>query len=95
MAKLKLFLLSLAAGSLMTIFVLMNTGVFRHFFSLGAVLIGIYVFKSYEGKWSRISFILLTVIFAFLFPPIYVVLAYTYGWPVDPQFLDGIDEAVQ
>ncbi|WP_010269767.1 hypothetical protein [Paenibacillus senegalensis] len=67
MAKFKLFLFSVAAGILMSIFVLLNTGVFRHFFSLGAVLIGIYVFKTYEGKWSRISFILLTIVFSFFF----------------------------
>lgn len=94
MSKLKLLALSVAAGALMTIFVLLTGGVFRHFFSLGAVLIGIYVFKSYEDKWSRIAFILLTIIFSFLFPPIYVVLAYAYGWPVDPQFFEGLDEPV-
>lgn len=90
MAKLRLFLLSLAAGGLMTIFVL-SSGISKHLFSLGAVLIGIYIFKSYETKGSRIAFIVMTILFSFFIPPVYVVVAYANGWYVPPEFLDGIE----
>ncbi|MFD0867592.1 Uncharacterised protein [Chlamydia abortus] len=89
MRKLLLFLLSLAAGCLMSVFVFMS-GFYKHFFSLGAVLIGIYVFKSYETKGPKIAFILLTLVFSFLLPPTYVLFAYANGWYVPPQFLEGV-----
>ncbi|GIP32959.1 hypothetical protein [Paenibacillus sp. J2TS4] len=90
MRKLLLLVLSLAAGALMTVFVFMS-GFYKHLFSLGAVLIGIYVFKTYETKGPKIAFIVLTLIFSFLLPPTYVLIAYANGWYVPPQFLEGVE----
>jgi uncharacterized membrane protein AbrB (regulator of aidB expression) len=78
---------TLAAGILMSVFVL-TSGMFRHVFSLGAVLVGIQFFKRWEEKKPRIWFIVLVVLCALFLPLIYVFVAYSNGWYVDPRYLE-------
>ncbi|GIP36741.1 hypothetical protein J31TS4_00210 [Paenibacillus sp. J31TS4] len=86
-----LLLCSLVAGALMTVFVMLPGSITRHLFSLGALVIGFYFFQRFETKGIRIGFVVLTLVFSFLLPPVYVLLAHANGWPVDPAFLEGVE----
>ncbi|WP_438446761.1 hypothetical protein [Gorillibacterium sp. sgz5001074] len=79
--------LTLAAGILMSIFVL-TTGMFRHIFSLGAVLVGIQFFRREEEKKPRIWFVVLVLLLALVLPVLYVMLAYANGWYIDPRYTE-------
>lgn len=77
---------TLAAGILMSVFVL-TSGLFRHVFSLGAVVVGIQFFKRWEEKKPRIWFVVLVVLGALFFPLFYILIAVSNGWYVDPSYL--------
>lgn len=85
-----LLLCSLVAGALMAVFVLLPGTITRNLFSLGALVVGFYFFRQFDTKGIRIGFVLMTLFFSFLLPPIYVLLAHSNGWPVDPSFLEGV-----
>lgn len=85
------FLYSLAAGILMALFIMSTgTGPTRYVFSLVAVLLGIRFFKRYETLGQRISFIVIAILFSLLLPLVYVALALTNGWYVNPEYLKGV-----
>lgn len=73
MKTLKLLLFSFIAGHLLLIFSWMGTSIFRYIYSLGALFIGFYFFKTYESKWMRISFVLVSLLFYFILTVFYVI----------------------
>ncbi|MFK7695298.1 hypothetical protein [Paenibacillus sp. HJGM_3] len=73
MNNLKLILFSFLAGHLLLIFSWSGTSIFRYIYSLGALFLGIYFFRTYESKWRRISFILVALLFYFILTVVYVV----------------------
>jgi hypothetical protein len=76
---------ALAAGILMSIFVLVP-GLVRNIFSLGAILVGFQFFKREEEKKPRIWFVVLVFVFAMILPVLFVGISYTSGWYV-PDYL--------
>ncbi|TMV51892.1 hypothetical protein FE783_02805 [Paenibacillus mesophilus] len=67
-----LLLCSFLAGHLLLIFSWHEFSIFRYIYSLGALFIGIYYFKTFESKGLRISFVLLTLVFWVLLTVVYV-----------------------
>ncbi|WP_409341066.1 hypothetical protein [Paenibacillus sp. MBLB4367] len=82
---------SLLCGVLMSAFILVE-GVFRYAFSLGAIVIGIKFFRMYASIGARIGFVALVVVFALILPAVYVTLAYAYDWPINPAYLEGVQQ---
>jgi hypothetical protein len=76
----------LLTSVLMSAFMLAS-GMFRYAFSLAAVLLGIQFFKLEEEKAPRIWFVVLVLIFAMIFPVIYIMVAFMNGWQIDPEYL--------
>ena len=79
----------LLAGTLMGLFVL-TPGVFKYAFSLGALLLCIRFFQSFDSIWARVGFISAVIFLSLLIPIIYVGLALAFGWNIDPKFLEGV-----
>lgn len=77
---------ALVAGILMSIFVLAS-GMFRHVFSLGAVLVGFQFFKREEEKKPRIWFVVLVFVFAMVLPVLFVMVAFSNGWYI-PEYMN-------
>lgn len=71
---LMLLLCSFLAGHLLLIFSWHEFSIFRYIYSLGALFIGIYYFKTYESKGLRISFILVSLVFWLLLTVVYVMI---------------------
>ncbi|GAA3407043.1 hypothetical protein ACFFNY_00100 [Paenibacillus hodogayensis] len=71
---LMLLLCSFVAGHLLLIFSWQDFSIFRYVYSLGALVVGIYFFKTYESKGLRISFILVALLFWVLLTVVYVVI---------------------
>jgi hypothetical protein len=69
-----LLLCSFLAGHLLLIFSWHEFSIFRYIYSLGALFIGIYYFKSFESKGLRISFVLLSLVFWVLLTVVYVAI---------------------
>ncbi|TNJ67221.1 hypothetical protein FE784_06665 [Paenibacillus hemerocallicola] len=69
---LMLLLCSFLAGHLLLIFSWHEFSIFRYIYSLGALFIGIYYFKSFESKGLRISFVLMSLVFWVLLTVVYV-----------------------
>lgn len=67
-----LLLCSFLAGHLLLIFSWHEFSIFRYIYSLGALFIGIYYFKTFESKGLRISFVLLSLVFWVLLTVVYV-----------------------
>jgi hypothetical protein len=67
-----LLLCSFLAGHLLLIFSWHEFSIFRYIYSLGALFIGIYYFKSFESKGLRISFVLMSLVFWVLLTVVYV-----------------------
>lgn len=69
-----LLVCSFLAGHLLLIFSWQDFSISRYIYSLGALLIGIYFFKTYESKGLRIGFILLALVFWVLLTVVYVAI---------------------
>lgn len=69
---LMLLLCSFLAGHLLLIFSWHEFSIFRYIYSLGALFIGIYYFKSFESKGLRIGFVLMSLVFWVLLTVVYV-----------------------
>ena len=67
-----LLLCSFLAGHLLLIFSWQDFSIFRYVYSLGALFIGIYYFKTYESKKLRIGFVLATILFWLVLTVVYV-----------------------
>ncbi len=68
-----LLLWSFLAGHLLLIFSWSDFSIFRYIYSLGALFIGIYFFKTYESKWMRINFVVVAILFYFILTVVYVI----------------------
>lgn len=69
-----LLLCSFLAGHLLLIFSWQDFSIFRYIYSLGALLIGIYYFRSYESKGLRIGFIATSLAFWVVLTVVYVAI---------------------
>lgn len=78
----------LLAGTLMAQLVLIP-GVFKYAFSLGALLLGIRFFRTFDSIGARIGFISATIFLSLLIPIVYFGLALAFGWNIDPKYLEG------
>lgn len=71
---LRLLLWSFLCGHLLLIFSWHDYSIFRYIYSLGALLIGIYYFKTFESRGLRIGFVLASLLFYFVLTVFYVAL---------------------
>ncbi|RKN86619.1 hypothetical protein [Paenibacillus ginsengarvi] len=71
---LMLLLCSFVAGHLLLIFSWTDFSIFRYVYSLGALFIGIYYFKTYESLGLRIGFIVTAMVFWLLLLFVYVAI---------------------
>ncbi len=68
-----LLLYSFLTGHLLLIFSWHDYSIFRYIYSLGALFIGIYVFRTYETKGPRIAYVLVSIMFYLALTVVYVI----------------------
>ncbi|MEF3305767.1 hypothetical protein [Paenibacillus sp. GYB003] len=69
-----LLLCSFLVGQLLLIFSWSDFSIFRYVYSLGALFIGIYYFKTFESKGLRIGFVLASLAFWVVLTVVYVAI---------------------
>lgn len=84
-----LLVCSFLVGHLLLIFAWHEFNIFRYIYSLGALFIGIYYFRTVQSKGFRTAFILLSVVFWLALMVVYIVIGKIPILNLEPPGMQG------